>query len=131
VRAEYIRIGGLSSEDGYRIAVDLLELDERPTTIFATNNRMILGVLRAVNERNLKVPEDIAIVGYDEFEWASYLKPPITTVYQPTYEMGLNAAKLLFRNIQSSKMKPVRIVNLKTSLIVRESSNYKLKKGKV
>jgi DNA-binding LacI/PurR family transcriptional regulator len=125
---EYIRIGHFKIESGYRLAKDLLQLPVPPDAIFAASNLISLGVLKAVREMNLRIPEDVAVVGFDDMVWANELYAPLTTVAQPMYEVGQEAARLLFQR-QSDPAIPVRTIMLRASLIVRESCGAHILKG--
>lgn len=110
-----------SSETARALTDDLLSLDTPPTAIFATNNLMTLGVLEALNKHNLKIPDDISIVGFDDLPWARAISPPLTTVKQPAYEMGRRAAELFFKRVEDPSREPEEIV-MDPKLIIREST---------
>jgi LacI family transcriptional regulator len=105
---------------GYIAMGQLLELSNRPTAVFSASNLLTLGALEAIHERHLAIPEDIAIVGFDEMPWATSLRPPLTTVAQPAFEVGRTAAELLLARVRDSSL-PRRQVVLETRLIVRSS----------
>lgn len=77
----------------------LLDMPERPTAIFITNNQMMLGALHALRERGLTCPDDISIVCFDDPDWAALFSPPLTVIRQPTYQLGEIAANLLLQMI--------------------------------
>jgi LacI family transcriptional regulator len=112
--------GGSRAEGGAAAAEALLELRPRPTALFTANNLMTIGAIGAVQARGLRIPEDIAVVGFDDFSWADVFRPRLTTVAQPTYELGRVAAELLVRRIDEGDTPPARVV-LPGRLIVRES----------
>ena len=85
-------------------------MDPRPTGIFASNFPMMTGALRAVKERGLRCPEDVQVVSSDDSEWLDVFSPPITTVVQPSYAMGENAADLLLKRIEKPNRKFETIV---------------------
>jgi DNA-binding LacI/PurR family transcriptional regulator len=123
-RQEDIRV--LESEQliGETRETTLAFLKQYPDTdaIFSTNNMMTLEIIEAIKELKLRIPEDIAIVGYDETVWSKHLDPPLTTIWQPGYEMGQIAAKMLVKMINAKrKLKPETVV-LEPKLIVRKSS---------
>lgn len=118
---ELIRIGDAHQTSGYRCALELLSLDQPVTALFVANNLMTLGALDAIHELGVKVPEQLSLIGFDDMPLAAYLHPPLTTVAQPTYELGQRAAELLFDRIQHPD-KPVEVVRLKTSLVLRRST---------
>ncbi len=115
-----IKEGSSSVDGGFEASIELLALDPRPTAIFPTNNLMTIGVMRALQSRGIRCPEDIAVVGFDDFEWASAFRPFLTTVSQPVYDEGKNAAEVLIAQMKGRKVVPGRTV-LTSTLNVRES----------
>ncbi len=87
---------GLGTSSGAADAVErLLTLSPLPTALFSANNLMTIGTLAALNEAGLTVPGDVALVGFDDFSWADVFRPRLTTIAQPTHELGRTAAELL------------------------------------
>ena len=119
----WIRRGDFRAESGYQAARFFLSLPPglRPTAIFACNDLMAIGALRAIGEAGLAVPRDIALVGFDDITLAAYVIPPLTTVAQPTYEMGRLAGELLIQRIQERGRPPAR-PPLPVRLVVRQSA---------
>jgi LacI family transcriptional regulator len=116
-----MKVGYSRLEGGYRAAQDLLAMPDRPTAIFATNNLMAIGLMRAVAERGLRCPADVSVACFDDFEWASVFHPRLTTVAQPAYEMGSTAADLLLVRLAGrAPAEPERRV-LTPTLVVRDS----------
>lgn len=115
-----VKIGDFKQVSGYQLAGELLAMAHPPSAIFATNNLMTLGALNAIHEQGLAIPADISVLGFDDLSWAPSLNPPLTAVAQPTYELGRNAAELLFRRIANGSGTPIEI-NLSPTLIVRDS----------
>lgn len=116
-------ISGNFTEKGGRAAAESLfaaPQGQWPTAIFAANDRMAIGLLHFCAERGVRIPHDLSIVGYDDIESCRHLQPPLTTVHQPTTEMGGQAARLLIERLEGSSSPP-REVWLKTELIVRGS----------
>ena len=72
-----------------------MDLPDPPTAIFLSNDMMAVGAYDALKERGLRIPEDVSVVGYDDREIAQFMRPPLTTVVLPHYEMGLQAAETL------------------------------------
>jgi len=108
-------------ETGGREAIDkLLSLDNPPTAVFSTNNLMTLGCIKELYKRKISIPDEIALVGFDDSTWAEALIPPLTTVKQPGYELGVNAAELLIKRLNNRDASKLNIV-LNTELVVRES----------
>lgn len=118
---DLIKPGDFSRESGYRLTHELLDSPAPPRAIFACNNDMTSGALRALNERGIALPESVALVGFDEVPWAADLRPALTTVAQPAYEIGREAMRLLLRRIEEPDA-PVVHLTLPTRLIVRGSS---------
>ncbi|AEF18152.1 transcriptional regulator, LacI family [Thermoanaerobacterium xylanolyticum LX-11] len=92
------------------------------TALFAVNGVVLLNVLQVVNKMNLKVPDDVAVCGYDDWGWASLIPPGITTISQPTYEVGVESAKMLINRIsRGDEIEPKKVV-LKAELVIRGST---------
>jgi LacI family transcriptional regulator len=96
--------GDFQSGSGRACAHRLLAMPERPTAIFAANDHMAWGVLEAAEEFGLRVPEDLAVVGFDDTAASAHKRPPLTTVHQPFDEMGRRAAELLLWLVDSPRM---------------------------
>jgi LacI family transcriptional regulator len=97
----------------------LLDLPDRPTALFVTNNQMTLGTLHAFKEKKLRCPEDVSLISFDDHAWASLFSPPLTVVKQPTYDLGQAAAKLLLKLIHHQPFDHPS--PLPVELVVRES----------
>lgn len=114
-----IRHGNWGIESGSQAAEELLALEDRPTAIFAANDIMALGAIYAIQKAGLEVPRHVAIVGYDDRDFAAWIRPALTTVRMPSYEMGQAAARLLLEQINKTDLEDATQVTGK--LIVRES----------
>ncbi|MFZ2907444.1 MAG: LacI family DNA-binding transcriptional regulator [Cyclobacteriaceae bacterium] len=112
-------------EEGKSATAKLLKLKNPPDAIFASNDPAAMGSMQAIKEQGLKIPNDVAVVGFSNWLFSSMMDPPLTSVDQPGFEMGQEAARILIRHIER-KDKDSEIVPetkiLKTKLIVRESS---------
>jgi DNA-binding LacI/PurR family transcriptional regulator len=111
--------GDWNSWSGYCCTMSLLALEELPTAIFAGNDHMAFGVLRALNERGMKVPQDISVVGFDDIGGADCSIPPLTTIHQDHHALGQAAMELVLEAIDG---RPARSVKIPTQLIVRSST---------
>jgi LacI family transcriptional regulator len=109
------------TEGGYLATRQLLQLKRPPDGLLISNNLMTVGGMQAIAEAGLDVPREIAVVGFDDANWATALRPPLTVVTQPTYEIGRIAAELLLRRIDGEKFAPRRVV-LQAQLVLRGSS---------
>ena len=101
----------------------LLNLANPPTAIFAASNLLTLGALQAIHEHNFSIPDQIALVGFDDMPWAMSLRPALTTVAQPAFEAGRTAAEMLLARVRDPSL-PRRRVVLETQLIVRSSCGF-------
>lgn len=108
-------------ESGYIETKFLLNMVERPTAIFATSDLITLGVLQAISEENLCVPDDISLVAFDDIDFAPFLVAPLTTVTQPRELMGEIAVKLLVEQMSKPENKEVKRIVLNPKLVIRNS----------
>ena len=97
-----------------------MALPRRPTAVFVANNLMTLGAFRALHEAGVRIPDEVALVGFDDMPWATSLNPPLTAVSQPSQEIGSSAADLLLDRIARPE-RAMRHVILETRLVVRAS----------
>jgi LacI family transcriptional regulator len=98
----------------------LLDLDAPPTALISGNNAMTIGVLEALQGRSLTVPDDIALVAFDDFEWADFFSPRLTVIAQPTAELGEQAVGLLLSRLDDPTLPP-RTVRLPATFVHRDS----------
>ena len=110
------------TESGERAMRSLMALKERPTAVFVCNDLMALGCMMVANELRLKIPEDVAIVGFDNIPEAGRVCPTLTTVAQFPKEMGAQMANALFERIEGRVKGPGRSFEIPCKLIVRESA---------
>jgi len=107
-------------EAGYQAAIRLLQLDKPPTAIFAVDDTLAYGAMRAIKELNLRIPEDVAIAGNTNLQFSELVDPPLTTVTAPAYEMGACAIDILNKLIQGEPLQPKQRI-FPTKLVIRES----------
>ena len=115
-----ISIGGPTRDDGEAAALRLLDRPDRPTAVFTANNFMTVGALRAARSLALRIPEDVALVGFDDLDWTTLVQPPVTVVRQPVADLGRVAGERLLRRLDGDAGPPKRI-RLDANLIVRGS----------
>jgi LacI family transcriptional regulator len=116
-----IRGGGIKKEDGYRIMKEELEKSSRFTAVFAYSDFVALGIIEALKEANYKIPQDIAVVGYDDIDIGSFLEAPLTTMRIPKYDLGVEGFKLLKKRMAGEVGSSQKVI-LPTELIVRKSA---------
>ncbi|MET0904108.1 MAG: substrate-binding domain-containing protein [Acidimicrobiales bacterium] len=114
-----VRRADFKEAGGYAATRALLAMRPRPDALFAANNLMTLGALRALREAGLRVPDDVLLVGFDDAPWTTLVSPPLTVMTQPTYEIGRQAAQLL---TTASPDLPARHIVLPPALQERASS---------
>ena len=110
--------GDFTEDSGYEAAKKIVALKPRPTAVFAANDSMAIGALSAFRDAGLRVPDDIALVGFDDIPIARFLDPPLTTVKVPIAELGRRGLQMLMRAGHGEPEHPSR---LETSLVVRRS----------
>lgn len=124
VRDDYFRRGNFSFDSGYQCGVELLRLPQPPTAVFSCNNKMTLGLMRALTDYGVRCPEQISVMAFDDFPWTADFQPQLTVVAQPSQEMSRRAVEMLLAAIdvgaQASSYESV--VTLKAELRVRAST---------
>jgi LacI family transcriptional regulator len=116
-----VRYSDFREQGGHDAMGALLDSGEVPSAVFVANNLMTVGVMECLVERGVGVPGDVGVVGFDEIPWADLVRPSITTVAQPTYDEGRQAAQLLVQRLSDPEAEPTTVV-LESTLNVRESS---------
>lgn len=120
-RKDLMRSGDFKQESGRVLTNELFDLRRPPTALFVCNNLMTVGALAALHHRRLRVPHDVAVVGFDDLPWAEALDPPPTVVRQPAYDVGRQAMELLLKRIMEPA-RPAVTVRLLPELVVRRST---------
>jgi LacI family transcriptional regulator len=115
-----VRYGDFVPESGYHQMKDLLEQEAQPSAVFVASDVVAIGAKAAIREHGLDIPQDMALVGFDDVPLAQYLDPPLTTVRLPALELASKASELLIQIIQGSPP-DVKQVLLDSQLIVRQS----------
>lgn len=123
---EFLQLGDFQPESGYLAGKQLMALAQPPTAIFACNNSMTLGLMRALAERRIDCPERVSVLAFDDFPWAAHFRPELTTVAQPVLELGRQAMRLLLAAIdpaspEAAELKGNQIV-LPAELRIRKST---------
>lgn len=117
----YIRQGDYSIKSGYAQMSELLDtVTDIPTAVFASNDNMAIGAMKAIQERGFKIPDDISVIGFDDIEISGYVYPSLTTVKQDHHELGRQAAKTII-DIIENKCECIKKITLDQKLILRNS----------
>ncbi len=118
-----IIVGGRGEADGHHGAERLLALPggQRPDALFACSHLITVGALKKLREESLHVPDDVAVIGFDDLPWSSLFDPPLTVVNQPAYDMGAKAAEILMMRLSGEPVEGVQRVVLGTQLVHRSS----------
>jgi len=112
--------GDFSELSGHRAVKQLLDLESRPTAIFAANDSMAIGALSALRENHVHVPDDMAVAGFDDIPLARYMNPPLSTVHVDISQLGERAAALLLSSLQNDNRSHEQL-QLSTTLVIRAS----------
>lgn len=108
-------------EDGYQAMASLLASGRRIDGVFAASDPKALGVIRAIKDFGLSIPDDISVMGFDNLDLAPLADPPLTTVAQPFYEMGAKACERLIHIIEANQKPKARLVMMPPELVIRKS----------
>ena len=124
IRDEYLATGDVQIESGFEATRNILNLAIPPTAIMVSNNKLLLGVLQALEEKKVQVPQQVSIVGFDDYVWNRYFSPSITAVAQSTYQMGKRSFELLqqIMNRKKGEELPEKHIRLTAELRVRNST---------
>jgi DNA-binding LacI/PurR family transcriptional regulator len=114
--------GGLTEEDGRRGMIQLLSLDHRPDAVLCVTDPVAIGAFTVLKERGLRIPGDCALAGFSNNPITSLIDPPLTTVEQPSVEIGHRAAALLLRQVEHPMQEKAHEELLLTSLVIRQST---------
>jgi LacI family transcriptional regulator len=124
---DYFLEGDFLKDSGYQGGSRFLEMTEPPTAIFAANDYMGLGVYQAISERGVRIPEEVALVGFNDIEFSAMRGIELTTIGQKKYEMGATAVKTLVERIERGEPQSSREIILKPELIVRKTCGFHLR----
>lgn len=115
-----IKIGNSRYDGGYKSMKELL-LNSNITALFVVNNLMTIGAIQFLKEKHVKVPDELAIIGFDDYKWASITNPPLSVVKQPSRIIGEKASELLIRRIKKEETGDYKEYRLPTELVIRDS----------
>jgi LacI family transcriptional regulator len=115
-----VTFANFTSKSGENALKNLLEIKSPPSAIFVSSDTVAIGVIQSAQEMGYRVPEDLAIVGFDDIPMSVYINPPLTTVHLPAYGIGWAAADLLIRLIDQEETFETNVL-LETEFVIRES----------
>lgn len=116
-----IRCASYEFKSGMRAMMQLLQRKKKPTAVFAMSDLLAIGAMQAALQSGLRIPEDIAVVGFDDIEYASMCSPSLTTIAQPSYDIGYIAAKMLYQKITGEEIQSAYLF-LEHELKIRQST---------
>lgn len=119
--------GEFTQQSGYNAMQQLLQLPERPTAVFVASDTMAMGSLHALQENGVRVPEEMAVVSFDDLPTALFANPPLTTMRQPIYRMGAQAVRVLIERIEQPQRPPTQQY-LPVELVIRQSCGSHLER---
>lgn len=120
INEEYVQEGDYYFLSGIEATERLLDLETKPTAIFAASDQMAAGAMKSIKTRGLSIPNDISVVGFDNTELASMLNPELTTVSQPSFQIGKIAMELMNKQLNGEKIEQKQII-MEGNLVIRES----------
>jgi LacI family transcriptional regulator len=126
IQPDWVRYGRYTAESGHEMTGQVLSTSPRPTALFAANNDLAIGALRALRDAGLRVPDDIAVVAFDDLTADLVIEPFLTVADQPAYEMGQCAAELLLSRLSGSAPDGCQEIVLPIEITVRASSGQRV-----
>lgn len=117
----YIIEDQFTTESGYSMMMDLINQKKLPTAIFCASDPIAIGALRALQEHNINVPNDISLVGFDDIKAASFTNPPLTTIFAPASLMGEYGASVVYHILSKYNTPTPMLIKLPCTLVERES----------
>lgn len=117
---DFIKEGSFTYQAGYEMMCTLIKEKKIPTAVFAANDVIALGAMKAIQENGYHIPEDISIIGFNDEETSAYITPPLTTIHAPAYDMGQHGANLVYVASNLSIKTPLK-AKIPCELVVRDS----------
>ncbi|SHO59204.1 HTH-type transcriptional repressor PurR [Vibrio quintilis] len=117
---DWILEGNFECDTAVLAADKIIAMDEKPTAIFCFNDTMALGLMSRLQQRGIKIPEDMSVIGYDNIEISEYFSPPLTTIHQPKRRVGKNAFEILLERIKNKEHER-RIFEMHPEIVARDT----------
>ncbi len=121
VDSRLIKQGDYQIESGYHLLQELMKIEQPPTAVYVTNYEMTIGSIIAINENNIKIPDEISFIGFDNQDLARIVKPALSIVVQPVQKIGETAAQVLLKRLKKDLRGFPLVARLKTQLLIRDS----------
>lgn len=121
INDSFLREGNYTPASGFKAMTELLKVTPRPTAIFVASDVVAMGAIQAIKGAALRVPDDVAVIGFDDVPLAEYCDPPLTTIRLPAYGLGWAAGDRLVRMIQGESLEQPQLF-LESELVIRQSS---------
>lgn len=118
----YLLEDAFTSESGYAMMMELINKQQLPSAIFCASDPIAIGAMRSLNEHNIRIPEDISVIGFDDIKAASFTNPPLTTIYAPATLMGEYGASIVYHLLDKYNNPTPMHITLPCTLIEREST---------
>ena len=125
IENELVYYGSFNQQSGYELTKQAMAQSPKPTAIFGANNFIMLGIIKALRELQLNIPDDISVVGFDDFPESMLVQPFFTAAIQPAYEMGRMATELLLKRISGGLSGCYKNLVLPIQIIERRSTGSK------
>jgi LacI family transcriptional regulator len=119
--ANFVKSGSFRRDSGYRLTKGLVEIGNTPSAVVAANDMVALGVIEAIEELNMNIPDDISLIGFDDISYASLPKIKLTTISQPKYNIGKKSVDILFKRIDGRGLRKGTYEILQPELIERST----------
>ncbi len=116
-----IKKGDYESDSGYRLLNELMDLEVHPSAVFVTNYEMTIGAIMAIHDRDVKIPEELSVIGFDNLHMAKIVKPSLSIIVQPMEQIGEAAAQLLLKRLKGDMSNYPSMLRLKTELQINKS----------
>lgn len=120
VNDDWILEGNFECDTAVLAADKIAVMDKKPTAVFCFNDTMALGLISRLQQKDIQVPEDMSVIGYDNIELAEYFSPPLTTIHQPKRRVGKNAFEILLERIKDKKHEK-RVFEMQPEIVVRNT----------
>jgi DNA-binding LacI/PurR family transcriptional regulator len=121
IEEQWLKWGDFRTRGGYAAVKELYQSSNRPTALYSTNHNMTIGAVMALNELQIKIPEELSIIGFDHFSGVDVIRPLLTVIEQPLEEIGKTTGELIMKRIKGDYAEFPQRFRLKTRMLIRDS----------